>query len=284
MSSVALSVVIPTYNRALQVYNKALAVLMDDNVGELIIVVDGSTDDTVSRLERVSDPRLKVICNSNSEGPSAARNTGIALSTGAWVALLDDDDFHSDGFFAELLRVATATGAGIVGTAWLHLRPEVDPESGFETAQRGDAGPDLSSPSIVPTSEWVDCLWLPLNVLARRSVLEAVNFDEGYVGNFWREETDFFVSAVKAGHKVVATNRAYSYQYEKPAGGIRRGNRFIYEYWVIRNNIRFMWRHGAWLSREGYINGRWSFVVDSATMRLKPLIVKLIRKSGGKTV
>lgn len=278
MNSDTLSVVIPTHNRAKQIYEKASAILSDSRVYELIVVVDGSTDGTRDQLRQISDGRLKVITNDTPLGPSGARNAGIAQATGYWVALLDDDDFHSDGFFVELLSVASTSGAAIVGTAWLHFKPGVDPAAGFEAAPRDPSGPTLSSPSIVPASEWAECLWLPLNILVKRSVLDAVTFDEGYLGNYWREETDFFVSVARAGHKVVVTNRAYSYQFEKPAGGINRSNRLVYECWVVRNNIRFMKRHGSWLKREGHILGRRRFLLESAFQRLKPLVFQAGRK------
>lgn len=280
MLSADLSVVIPTHNRASQLLAKVKWILKEAHTAELIVVVDGSTDGTVSQLGLIRDTRLKVIVNQTPLGPSRARNIGAAHATHPWVALLDDDDFHSENFFTELLRTAEESGAAVVGTAWLHLKPGTDPASGFGNALRGPAGPDLSSPSIVPSTEWRECLWLPNNVLVRRSVLGKIKFHEGYLGNFWREETDFFVSVARAGYRVVVTNRAYSYQYDKPSGGIAKSNRIAYEYWVMRNDIRFMRRHGAWLKNNGYIAGRGSFLWGSFSRRLKPVIAQFKRKIG----
>jgi glycosyltransferase involved in cell wall biosynthesis len=273
-----LSVVIPTHNRAQQVFEKVSAILSDSGIAEVIVVVDGSTDDTCDRLRLLSDDRLRIISNATPVGPSRARNAGVAQATGDWVALLDDDDFHSDDFFTQLWTVADLSGAAIVGTAWLHFKPGVDPTYGFQNASRSPTGPSLSSPSVVPQAEWAESLWLLPNILVKRSVFDHVKFDEGYRGNYWREETDFFVSVARAGHKVVVTNRAYSYQFDKPAGGINRSNRLIYEFWVIRNNLRFMKRHGAWLKAEGHILSRRRFVLDSVSLRLKPLVIQTGRK------
>lgn len=272
------TVIVPTHNRAIQVLEKVKWILRDNRVGEVIVVVDGSTDETIDQLRLVTDPRLMVIVNKTPIGPSRARNAGIPYATRPWVALLDDDDFHSDDFFAQLMRIATESRAAVVGTAWLHFEPGTDPQSGFELAARSPSGPNLSSPSIVPNTEWAECLWLPNNVLVRRSVLASVKFDEGYLGNFWREETDFFVSVARAGHKVVVTDRAYSYQYDKPSGGIVRSNRLAYEYWVARNDIRFMRRHGSWLKDHDYIDGIWPFLWNSLLGRVKPVIFQIKRK------
>src|SRR6267142_1675808 len=58
---------------------------------ELIVVDDGSTDDTVERLRRIGDRRLSIVTISHG-GVSAARNAGIAVASGALIALLESDD------------------------------------------------------------------------------------------------------------------------------------------------------------------------------------------------
>jgi glycosyltransferase involved in cell wall biosynthesis len=59
---------------------------------EVICVDDGCTDDTLQKLARFCDPRIRLIQQSN-RGLSGARNTGIFASKGMYVALLDADDF-----------------------------------------------------------------------------------------------------------------------------------------------------------------------------------------------
>ena len=85
------SVVIPTYNRARYVTEAVDSVLNQtyDNY-EIIVVNDGSKDDTVQALAPYAD-RITLITQPNA-GLSAARNTGIAASKGEIIALLDDDD------------------------------------------------------------------------------------------------------------------------------------------------------------------------------------------------
>jgi glycosyltransferase involved in cell wall biosynthesis len=58
---------------------------------ELIIVDDGSTDHTVEWVLSLTDPRLKLITQKN-QGSAAARNRGIAIAQGAYIALFDADD------------------------------------------------------------------------------------------------------------------------------------------------------------------------------------------------
>ena len=84
------SVVIPTYNRG-WCLNDAVDSVFSQTYGryELIVVDDGSTDDTKKRLSRYDD--LTVITQHN-RGVSAARNRGIASSKGDLIAFLDSDD------------------------------------------------------------------------------------------------------------------------------------------------------------------------------------------------
>jgi len=85
------SVIIPTYNRAHLLPRAIDSVLSqtDPNL-ELIVVDDGSTDDTAGLLAGYGS-RIRVITQANA-GVSAARNAGIRASRGGFVALLDSDD------------------------------------------------------------------------------------------------------------------------------------------------------------------------------------------------
>ena len=88
------SVVVPTANRWPLLSSCALpsALGQHDVEHEVIVVDDGSTDDTRQRLSELDDPRLRVLRHASSLGVSRARNTGIDAARGAWLAFLDDDD------------------------------------------------------------------------------------------------------------------------------------------------------------------------------------------------
>lgn len=85
------SVVIPTYNRARYIGETVESVLAQtyDNI-EIIVVDDGSTDDT-RRVLKPYQEHIIYIYQEN-QGPSVARNTGIMKSTGPYIAFLDSDD------------------------------------------------------------------------------------------------------------------------------------------------------------------------------------------------
>jgi glycosyltransferase involved in cell wall biosynthesis len=89
------TVVIPTRNRRDDL-RRAIASVKAQTWSDLEIVVvdDGSTDDTARILAEMAtvDPTLRVIRHETSRGGAAARNQGIEAARGRWVAFLDDDD------------------------------------------------------------------------------------------------------------------------------------------------------------------------------------------------
>ena len=93
------SVLIPTRNRWALLSRTALpAALGQEDVNlEVIVVDDGSNDETHSRLEALErgEPRIRLLRHDRARGVSAARNTGVRAAHGEWVAFLDDDDVWS---------------------------------------------------------------------------------------------------------------------------------------------------------------------------------------------
>ena len=93
------SIIMPAYNSATTIANSIKSVLRQSLLEwELIIIDDGSTDDTekVVTSSFGSDPRIHLIQQANA-GPSAARNNGLARARGKFIAFLDADDlWHPD--------------------------------------------------------------------------------------------------------------------------------------------------------------------------------------------
>lgn len=87
------SVVIPTYNHAESLPRAVNSVLNQTHEDlELIVVDDGSTDQTQAAMDDFSDSRITYTRHNSNRGGSAARNTGLELSSGEFIAFLDADD------------------------------------------------------------------------------------------------------------------------------------------------------------------------------------------------
>ena len=99
------SIVLPAYNRGDRI-GKAIQSVLDQTYSnwELIIVDDGSTDNTKEVCLQYQDPRISYVYQDNAER-SAARNKGIALSQGVYIGFLDSDDVYAQSFLEEVDRV-----------------------------------------------------------------------------------------------------------------------------------------------------------------------------------
>lgn len=105
-TDIKFSVVIPTYNRARLVERAITSVLQQRfQPNEIIVVDDGSTDQTKSLVSKMGQP-VQYVYQENS-GAAVARDRGIRLAQGQWVALLDSDDMWQPDHLA---RMANAIG------------------------------------------------------------------------------------------------------------------------------------------------------------------------------
>ncbi|MDO8728335.1 MAG: glycosyltransferase [bacterium] len=101
--NIKISVIIPTYNRKNLVLEAIHSVLAQKPKNyEVIVVDDGSTDGTVKYLQSLKLP-IKIIAKENG-GVSSARNTGIKVAQGGYVAFLDSDDLWLPGILKSQLE------------------------------------------------------------------------------------------------------------------------------------------------------------------------------------
>lgn len=117
MSQPLVSIIIPVYNSE-KWLAACLQSALDQSVAdiEVIAVDDGSTDGSLDMLRAFAarDPRLKILVNERNCGQAATRNRGLDVSTGRWLAFLDNDDLLAPDFCKILLAAAEASGADII--------------------------------------------------------------------------------------------------------------------------------------------------------------------------
>jgi glycosyltransferase involved in cell wall biosynthesis len=119
----AVSVIIPTRNRRGLLLRTLRSVLRQRDVAFSVIVVDDAgTDGSADAVQRLRDPRVRVVRHDVCGGVSRARNTGIEAANTAWVAFVDDDDLWApDKLRAQLDAVARHPSAQWACTGAVHI-------------------------------------------------------------------------------------------------------------------------------------------------------------------
>ena len=108
------SVIVPAKNAAAYIGETIASALAQDGVAEVIVVDDGSTDETIGIVHGIRDPRLRLARN-DASGVSAARNFGARDARGDWLMFLDADDrLRPDAVTALLAAAEVAPRAVLV--------------------------------------------------------------------------------------------------------------------------------------------------------------------------
>jgi glycosyltransferase involved in cell wall biosynthesis len=126
------SIIIPAYNYAHYLPSAVESVLAQTHRDlEVLIIDDGSTDDTPHVAARFTDPRVRTIHQPNA-GLSAARNTGLREARHSFVGLLDADDCWEPGFLARVMAefASLPPEFGAVATAASRMAPDGAPVAG----------------------------------------------------------------------------------------------------------------------------------------------------------
>jgi glycosyltransferase involved in cell wall biosynthesis len=271
MTEGSISIVMPTYNRAKALRATLPDLLLVEGVAEIVVVDDGSSDDTLAVLAEARDPRLRTVLHETQRGAPAARNTGVDASTGDWILFGEDDCVLPRDAALVLRAEAKRHGADIVSGPWLNVARDDRQRALDSGRQHAVEKIELDThPSTFPRAA-VRTPFLPAPALIRRVVFDDVRFDAIYRGNAWREETDFFVSAARRGYVFVLTPATVSFQVAQWSGGQRR-SRLRYEYWVWRNNRLFLRRHGEWLREHGHIRSPLASSLESIAARFRAVV------------
>jgi glycosyltransferase involved in cell wall biosynthesis len=181
------SIILPTYN-GLPYLREAVASVQAQTVDdwELVVIDDGSTDESVAWLESVADPRLRIIRSEHIGHRAQLRNRGLAAARGEWIGFIDSDDRWTPNKLERQLAYHAAHPA----LEWSYTgRRIIDAQ-----------GQPMHHPRHrpwEPYSGWVLRPLLTLNahialpaVLLRRALLERVG---GFADQRWGEDYELWV-------------------------------------------------------------------------------------------
>lgn len=127
MSRPKVSINIPAYNAENYIAQAIESALDQDEYNiEVIVVDDGSTDQTVEIIKRFTDKRLKLLTNQKNRGVSYTRNRALRESKGKWIGILDADDWYAQVRIKKLLQVADYKNADLIADDVYFVRDHVE--------------------------------------------------------------------------------------------------------------------------------------------------------------
>ena len=176
-----ISVIIPVYNTQDYIEHCVRSVLSQTYSDlQVILVDDGSPDDSGRIIDAIEDPRVLVIHQENG-GLSAARNTGLDNATGEYIGFIDGDDFVEPDMFETLLGAMDSAQADIAQCGYIAddlTVGEFDRGDGkIRVFDRDDA-----ILSLVRNDVFEQVVW---NKLYKREVIGDIRF---HVGKFHEDE------------------------------------------------------------------------------------------------
>jgi glycosyltransferase involved in cell wall biosynthesis len=164
-----ITVVIPCFNAAETVAAAIESACAQNRADDEIIVVDDGSTDGSFAVARRFEPQVRVVTGPN-RGASAARNRGVAETSGEWVVFLDADDLLLPGTVAKRLDAATASGAEIVICDWRELA-----EDGACNAEGPVRSVDMRTLDADPEIACATHFWATTAALMyRRSLVERI--------------------------------------------------------------------------------------------------------------
>lgn len=209
-----ISVIIPVYN-----VEKYLSQCLESVIRqtyqdlEIIVIDDGSTDESPRICDEYAekDTRIRVIHKQNA-GAASARNAGLKIATGEYLAFVDSDDYLNTNAYETMLGIMQRTTADIVECAFCNEFPNrtwnrifFEKETLFSTVEYLK----------LYTDHWIcSLIW---EKLYKRSLFEGIEFEEGH-----QIDDEFFTYQGVMNAKTIVYNPTILYHYRMRSSGVMR--------------------------------------------------------------
>ena len=213
-ASPLVSVIVPVFDVAGQI-GAAMASLQAQTLTdfEAIVIDDGSTDDSgaIAEAAVAGDPRFRFVRQAN-RGLSGARNAGLALARGTFVAFLDGDDAFEPAFLATLLAAIETEGTDWAACAILLSYP--DGSESTHPAIHASTGPEpartIALSDACAVARLFPSAW---NKLYRRKLFDRLGYPEG---SWFEDHEVFWALAARAPALAYVPEPLYRHRRERP--------------------------------------------------------------------
>ncbi len=265
-----ITVIIPTYNRSKVLTSVLPSYANDPLVERIIIVNDGSTDNTSKVLKalasKLSKP-IQIIENQRRLGAPKSRNIAVSATKSNWLLMGEDDVWLEQNYASILLSQAQALDASIIAGRIINVRMGDE----FSATKLRDNG-DVFASSLFDIQNFsarydakfphpVQAPYVHMVALIRSDVFMTFHFNAHYRGTAFREETDFQLKVRAAGLKIFLSPNALCYHIRGPLSisGGQRGRRLNWpkiEFWALINTWIMVRKHWRFLASEHGFVGR----------------------------
>jgi glycosyltransferase involved in cell wall biosynthesis len=265
-----ISIVIPTKDRVESLKKVLPSYLNQEYLKEIIIINDGSTDNTDTYIVGLlrTNPLLKYIKNPVNKGVPTSRNIGIAKAKGKYIFFGEDDVELAQNHISTLLKHLKFNNADII--AGRHICPKIGEKKldALKTANLNTRRAIDQRKLLADYSVNLKCdKQLPLAhslMLIKKHVFKTIKYDELYKVNFWREESDFQLTAAEQGFKLYYCGHTVSFNVfnDNNKGGCHSSNIFLYKYWCIKNNLYFINKHAKYLKENLGLKSKTIYIIN----------------------
>ncbi len=271
MTTPLISVIVPIYNVE-EYLSGCLESILSQNFSdfEIICIDDGSTDESGSILEMYAskDSRIRTVHQEN-KGLSSARNVGLDMARGEYIAFCDSDDYYHPDFLKKLYETITQTQADVVTCSLVATHEK---NTGlFPDLSQFDAKIDISNN---PIETFLTGKKIRTGVcfkLYRHSSLKELRF----IDRIYFEDVPFTTMLMMFIHKIAITNYPLYYYYSNPSSIMRTS----FTVQKIQSYVQLI-RHIATetaklrpdlvpLVRTKVLNGRFKMMVNQAIRKQK---------------
>jgi len=243
-----ISVIMPVYNTASYLAQSIESVLNQTYSDfELIIVDDGSTDDSLKIINSYAakDKRIKVITQEN-QGQSVARNRALKEAKGKYITFIDSDDFYAKNFLGQMHYAQKKTNADVVGCDFLKVRSKKDKLSAVNTVKPEYKISTFPLQTIMKHIPYSSVIWNKLykaSVIKNRYFIEGIYFEDWpWVAALFADITSYAEIPYKLyGYNVYGESTIRSTFTKKKIDDYEKGIRFVYNLFQ-RNEYLQNWR------------------------------------------
>ena len=225
------SIIIPLYNKSLYIKKVVNSVLNQNCKNfELIIVNDGSTDDSLEIIKKFKDDRI-IIINQSNLGVSVARNNGVKIAKNDNIIFLDADDWWDENFLTEMQNLIYKYNEAVLFSC-----NYFSVKNGVNRKALIGVDSDFKDGYIDYFKVYSSTFWAPINcsyVTVKKNIFNAVSGFNPILK--FGEDLDLWIR-IAINHKVAYVNKylVYSNQ-DVPVSHRALGNK----YWDVKEHVIF---------------------------------------------